>query len=152
MNPTQTFLGDPTAWPFAHCRLFDIQGLWGGRAIYIWGNGHSLTRIVSPTKREQRHVLTLNPAQLTQVWETFIANDFLALEIAPRPGIPDEAHPDITLVNPFGQAHSFGKWAGQIVEPFDRIYAQLLALAQQAAAQPAEFEGPFDWNFEPQPV
>ncbi len=64
-----------------------------------------------------------------------------------RYGVPDEARLTITVVNAAGEGRSVAKWAGQKVERFDRIYAELLRLETQAQSVKTIYTGKYDREF-----
>ncbi len=127
-NPTQAFLGDETHWPSVSIELFDVQGLWGGRRIRVTDGGQMIVQVVQRRMIEQRYELRPSPSDFRQLLSVLIDNDFLTLQPAERPGIPDEARPTITVVNAAGEKCTVAKWAGVKDARFAGIYAEFLRL------------------------
>lgn len=150
-NATETFLGPAAGRAAARCSLYDIQGLWGGQALYVWGGGRALLRRVSRGRQEERFDASLPPDEINRLWAAFIAEDLAALEIETRPGIPDEAYPVICLYNPAGGKLARGKWARQVAPGFDRLLAALNSAATLAAGGRLVYTGDADWDFRPWP-
>ena len=50
-------------------------------------------------------------------------------------GLPDEAHPTVTLTNHKGESHTVAKWARVADARFEAIYQPLLALAARSEGQ-----------------
>ena len=48
VNATRVFLGDEPLWSAACVELNDVQGLWGGRRIYVEGPKRVVVRLVRP--------------------------------------------------------------------------------------------------------
>lgn len=144
--PTAAFLGPATLWQEAELCLRDVQGLWGGREIYVSFN-RIIIRQVSRGMRERR-VVFVDADAAQSLFQLCIENDFLTIEIETRPGLPDEARPTLLLTNNVGNEHTLGKWAGQKVERFDRLYNAILALEKKVELFPAIYEGLFvaDWS------
>jgi hypothetical protein len=143
LNATQQFLGDETQWPAARVELYDVQGLWGGRRIYVEGTKRVVAQLVEPTMRERRYEFALRQDDLKRLLDLFVENDFLTIRPPERAGIPDEARPSIRLVNEDGDEREVAKWAGVTDERFDRLYQALLRL--EALAQEGEpvYRGPY---------
>ncbi len=80
---------------------------------------------------------TLSEAETRPLFQLFIEHDFLTIAIPFRPGIPDEAHPQITLTNARGASHTVGKWARQAEARFDALARALRAVAERL--RPVDF-------------
>ena len=65
------------------------------------------------------------------------------ISIEMRNGLPDEAHPEIALVNASGNRRAVWKWAGQKHERFDRLYAALLQLEEQRQGLTPTYTGKY---------
>lgn len=147
MSLTVAYLGPSTLWQAAKFCLRDVQGLWGGREVYV-----SVARIIVRQVSRgiyERRVEFVNSDAAQALFQLCIENDFLIIEIDSRPGLPDEARPTLTLRNNTGREHTVAKWAGQKVERFDRIYEALLVLEKKAEILPAIYEGPFVPHWSP---
>jgi hypothetical protein len=133
-NETARFLGDPSTWAGARVELADIHGLWGGCAVALAGDGQCRVIRVRlpgyPDGTVERH---LGAAAARALLVQCIAHDLLTIRFPPRPFIvPDEAHPEITLVNAAGERRMVGRWANDPADPrFEAVYGALRALAQR---------------------
>lgn len=141
MSLTAAFLGPSTLWQEAELCLHDVQGLWGGREIYVRLN-QVIVRQVSRGMQERR-VVFVDADAAQSLFQLCIENDFLTIEIEARPGLPDEARTTLVLMNNMGSEHTLAKWAGQKVERFDRLYKAILALEKKVELFPAIYAGPF---------
>lgn len=131
MNETMRFLGPEADWAKATMTLHDIQGLWGGLAVTITGLGRVDVEQRGPALLSGHFTGELSEAETRALFQLFIEHDFLTLAIPFRPGIPDEAHPLLTLTNARGEAHAVGKWARQAEARFDAVARAL----REAAAR-----------------
>lgn len=113
-NRTREFLGSSFT-----VELHDIQGLFGGRNLLIDssgrvlllkaarpGNGHGL--------REARYVSLLVKAEIAELRYLLVTNDLADLEIEERPGIPDEARPEIVVRNAEGETLAAAAWESDL--------------------------------------
>ncbi len=93
---------------------------------------------------ERRYEFTLEMAAWQRLLSVFLENDFVTIQPPDRPGIPDEAHPTITLTNAAGEARACSKWAGVVDDHFDQVYAAMMEL--ETATQHLEpiYNGPFN--------
>lgn len=132
MNATAAFLGSESDWKAARVELDDVQALWGGRRIVLDGTGRVNVQVIEREMHEQRYELEIDRAEIVDILQRFVDNDFLAIRPSDRPGIPDEARPKITLKNASGQATSVAKWAGVKDARFDALYARLLQVEKLA--------------------
>ncbi|MBI5365926.1 MAG: hypothetical protein HZA54_02715 [Planctomycetes bacterium] len=148
-NATATFLGPEAGRGRCRLELQDVHGLWGGNAVFVEHSGRCVVRVVGPGQDEKRYAWKLEPAAAAAFFAMCIESDLVALQIKERPGIPDEGHPVLVLLDARGRAHRVGKWQSDKVPAFDRIYEALLALAKQAEAQKPEFTGKFEWDWRP---
>jgi hypothetical protein len=148
-NYTAEFLGDAASWEKAAIRLDDVQGLWGGRRLFVTGAGKAIVQTVARGMQELRYSLELAPGAFHRLMEICIAQDFLTCAGGVRPGRPDEPCPMITLVNIADEHRSVHKWAGDRNDRFGALYAALLDLETLAAAGEPVHSGAFDWNYAP---
>jgi hypothetical protein len=133
VNETAAFLGAEAEWEKATIALNDIQGLWGGRAVTVTGTGGVSVEQRGPVLRSGHFTARLSESETRALLQLFVEQDFLTIAIPPRPGLPDEAHPQIALTNARGAAHAVGKWARQAEARFDALYVALNALARRLA-------------------
>src|SRR5690349_20707875 len=127
-NATNTFLGSKKVRSAVRITLDDIQPMWGGRQIILPGSGQVTIRIVEHGLVERRYEITLSPVDLGRIFAAIIENDFLTIQPADRPGLPDEGRPKITLANAAHKTHAVEKWAGVKDARFDMIYVALVQL------------------------
>ncbi len=143
VNATRTFLGDEQQWPDTHIALCDVQGLWGGRKITAAGSGQVVVQIVERGMFERRYAFAIDRAGWQRLLNVFLQYDFVTIQPADRPGIPDEARPTITLTNAAGEARTVAKWAGVADDRFEAIYAALIQLETSTQHMEPISSGPF---------
>jgi hypothetical protein len=139
-NATARFLGDPSGWVAARVELADIHGLWGGCDVALAGDGRCvITRVRLPGYPDGTEVRQVGAATARRLLEQCIAQDFVTIRFPSRPFIvPNEAHPQVTLINAAGVRQVVVCWANDPKDPrFEAIYAALLSLAQGRAGDPA---------------
>jgi hypothetical protein len=126
-NATAAFLTSP--W---RIELDDVHGLWGGERCIVWSDGRVWAEAVSPA-RDARQGEARAPAEAVSLLrQTLVATDFITIALPPRPGVPDEACPVITLTNAAGERRPVRKWAGDRHAGFEAVQARLHALAAAA--------------------
>ena len=138
-NTTARFLGDPSGWAGARIELADIHGLWGGCDVILAGDGRCvITRVRLPGYPDGTEARQVSAATVRRLLEQCIAQDFVTIHFPPRPFIvPDEACPQVTLINAAGARQTVARWATDPKDPrFEAIYAALLSLAQGRAGDP----------------
>lgn len=128
-NATAQFLGKDYLWSSTEIILEDVQALHGGIKLQIRGTGYTVITICQPKQGDRRYWFYLNKKELKAVFNQFIQQDFVTLKPGERPGIPDEARPQITLINHRGERHSIAKWAGVKDKRFDKLYNALNKIA-----------------------
>lgn len=143
-NATAKFLGSASAWPKCKIVLHDVQGLFGGRDICIDGLRECIISLVSHGLQEKRFRMKLFPEETYVLRRLCIEGDLATLKIKERPGLPDEARPEITLTNAAGETCSVAKWAGDKVPEFDNLYEALLALERKTGNKKPEYEGKYE--------
>lgn len=128
-NATSKFLGTGEALKKVAINLMDMQALFGGREIAIYGDGATNVKVIyrgSNANKSGTYKMVLSQSEMDQLFAIIIKNDFLTIKMKDRPGVPDEAHPNIILKNLEGKEFSLGKWANDKNERFDAIYNTLL--------------------------
>jgi hypothetical protein len=145
LNATRDFLGDEAQRAAAKFELYDVQGLWGGRIIYAEGLQRAVVRLVQPGMFERRYEFASGD-ELRRILDLFVEHDFLSIQPAERPGIPDEARPRITLVNASGEKRSISKWARVKDERFDTLYRALLHLEEFTHTIEPVYSGPYKFE------
>ncbi len=146
MNATRAFLGDESAWPDARLSLDDVQGLWGGRRIFVAGTGRALVQTISRAMHERRFELALSAGETRALFALCVENDLLTIQPPERAGVPDESRPQITLTNALGERHTVSKWAGVREPRFVAIYTALYALETRSQVLEPAYSGRFDWE------
>jgi hypothetical protein len=134
-NATARFLGPPEGWAAVRLALRDVHGLWGGQEVDVDGAGNGAARLVDRSGAAKTFDLRVPPAQVAALLRQLIEVDFLALTFGPRPGVPDEARPEIRLTNPAGETRVVAKWANDASPAFAGIYQTLLGFLRQAGDQ-----------------
>ncbi len=115
---------------FDEIRLNDLQGGYGGQQIVIKPGGQYQIKIIRPSRQglETREFSgKLRPRDLNRLLRTFKKVRFETIQIRPRAGLPDEARPEIVLVQA-GKTIKKSKWASDKHDRFDRLYGTLLAI------------------------
>jgi len=151
VNKTSRFLGDESTWGDARFIVQDVQGLWGGVEIYVAGTGKTVVRVVTPEEgglKEKRYVSTLDTSVNQILIGAFIKNNFLTINDSERPGIPDEAHPSITLINAEGERHTVWRWDGDMNKRFSNIMSEFRKIWEKVEKTEPVFEGEFMWEFD----
>jgi hypothetical protein len=115
--------------------LLDVQGLWGGRDVWISMDGKAVCRLVTrPQKgqsglQETRYSFELSKEQLATLAECLKKHNFLAIKTTDRYGVPDESRPVIFVKSSEG-THAVAKWANDKHKDFDPIYESLVKIAE----------------------
>ena len=151
-NATAKFLGSEADWPKCKLVLRDVQPLFGGRDVYLDGSGDCILRAVDKGLQEKRYRLKLAAEESQALRRMCIRADLAYLEIKERQGVPDEAHPEISLTSAAGETRKAAKWANDKVPVFDKVYALLAGMAKRTADLKPEFEGPYDRDWKPEPA
>jgi len=132
-NKTAEFLIHEYSWNKASLELRDVQPLFGGVTVRLpgWTHSQAFVSRIAPDGTETKYRLPLKWSQgeKEQIIRLCVEHDFLTIQPAERPGIPDEARPSLTLGNSKRESHTIAKWAGVADARFDAIYQVLLALA-----------------------
>lgn len=124
-------------------RLDDVHGLWGGHTVVLDADGNVFVRKVRRPD-EQRHHLKLPADELAGMLAFIASCGIRDYREHARPGVPDEAHPRITVTLAGQEKITAAKWANDKVPEFDKLYARLLQLAERAVKTPAYLKQPFD--------
>lgn len=136
-NETKEFLGDESTWDKIQIELKDVQGLYGGRNMFISGSGEVVVEIVKPNPPKSllthKYQFMLSDSEINRLINMFIEKDFLTIIVSNRKGIPDESKPEIKLKNANGEGHSVAIWAGDLEENkrFADIYQELLMIEKR---------------------
>ena len=134
--------------------LLDVQGLWGGRHLWISLDSNAVCRFVGPPKegesglQETRYEFAVPEEQLSSLFELITKHSFFLIRTKDRYGVPDEARPAI-FVKSEAKFNAVGKWANDEHKDFDPIYKFLLKIAESGKKGKKTYQGTFDWNWKP---
>ena len=159
-NDTETFLGDLKERKKAMIHYNDMNGMHGGSIIVVNGMGNAMVQIVTPENAqqkmwEQRYAFDLSHAQLDEIWTQLIQNDVMTIQLADRPGAPDETRIHVSLTNGSDDLLRLETWAQASLPPdsypkssrarFDKACLALKRLAHLARTEKKPVkEGPYD--------
>lgn len=130
--------------------LRDVQPLWGGRNVYLFGDGRLFVQIVARGAQETRYALRIEPAKVEELADLLREHRFWQIEIEERPGLPDEARPEIEVTWQSGAHKAVAKWANDAHPDFDAIYAWLIELAESVTGQTPVYVGPYEEDWRPE--
>lgn len=135
--------------------LSDVQGLFGGQDLWALRDGTAFVQFAghSPDHGElwsSRYRFRVTASQWKEVERLVGVHKFATIKTPQRPGVPDEARPDITLLTQSGTRVTISKWANDKVPDFDAVYNYLLELTQ-AGRKGGELIGEqrYDWEWRP---
>lgn len=136
----------PLNWVVMH----DIQGLWGGEAIWVKEDRTAIIQVVESGQKEKRYRARVRDAAWTELERLIGAHDFLHLQISPRRVEPDEAHPLVALVTKDGTRARVGKLGNDSHPRFDALYGHLREMCRATeGARELIHEGEYDWSWCP---
>jgi len=124
--------------------LLDVQGLFGGRNIYLSFDGVGFVQLVRPGQEEKRYRIKLTELELVELKKCIQENDFLNLNIVERLGVPDEAYPTIILIFKDGKSKSVSKWANDTNRQFDALYYWILRQERFVENKKPIYSGAYD--------
>jgi hypothetical protein len=140
--------------PLGAVVLYDVQGLFGGRALWASEGGTAFVQVVGPAPAgesglwEKRYKTKLAGEQWAEAERLVGAHHFLTLGLPERPGVPDEACPVIAVVTKAGATAKARKWAGDKQPDFDALYGYLVTLCRPEGELVRE--GPFEGQWRPE--
>lgn len=135
--------------------LSDVQNLFGGRCLFLRGDGSGFCQIVAPDGehatglREKRYRLQLPPRDMLNLSQLVRDHSFFGISIKERPGVPDEARPAIFVETSSGKSARVSKWANDRHDDFDAIYSWLLEQVTQSQDGNPVHQGEYDGNWRP---
>jgi len=129
--------------------LRDVHPLWGGRNVYLFGDGRLFIQLVGREGQEARYALQVEPTTVEELASLLREHHFTQMEIEERPGLPDEARPEIEVTWRSGARKTLAKWGNDVHPDFDAIYARLIEFAEGATDQTAVYVGPYDESLRP---
>jgi len=145
--PLVSRAADPTPTAAIVVRLDDVQGLFAGQTLVLDADGNLFARKVSVNK-EQRYHIKLPPDELTALLAFIPSSGISDYHEHKRPGVPDEARPQITLTLPNQKKLIAEKWADDKAPHFDKLYERLLQLIERAAKTRAYRKQQYDYRSE----
>jgi len=134
--------------------LRDVQGLFGGQDFYLKKDGTLTVVIAKPVEgkpglQASEYASKLDEKEMAALIELLKKHDFVSIRTQKRPGVPDEAHPEITLRLEKQAACTIRKWANEEHPDFDAIYKALLDRCTAAAKTKAVREEKYDYAWRP---
>jgi hypothetical protein len=133
--------------------LRDVQGLYGGRNIYVFPDGRVVAQIVTPTEtglHERRFNMMLTKDQQESLRRLLSQHSLSRIHIPLHPGIPDQARPEITAIYSDGTAITVAKWDDDRHPDFDALYDHLLYFTRQTEKMKPVWEGRYDHEWQPE--
>jgi hypothetical protein len=133
--------------------LHDVQGLYGGNALWVAQDRTAIIQIVGPPPTrgsglwEKRYRTEIAPEKWAEVERLVGAHHLLNAKSSERGGVPDEAHPLIVATPQIGAEVKVRKWANDENQDFDPVYRYLLGLCGEHGE--LVNEGAFDWDWRP---
>jgi hypothetical protein len=140
---------------FEQLVLLDVQGLWGGRDLWIAADGSAVCRIAGlPTQnqtglQETRSTFSISAGQATALAGLIKKHKILRIKTEDRCGQPDEARP-IIYIRMNSKTHAVAKWANDKHRDFDPIYELLLKIVETGKQATPRNTGAYDWEWRPE--
>ncbi|MCP4602335.1 MAG: hypothetical protein GY847_17770 [Proteobacteria bacterium] len=134
--------------------LLDVQGLWGGRDLWILDDGTAYCRIVVPPEagesglQEKRYRFNIPQEDIDRLVELIQSHEFFSIQTEDRLGVPDKARP-IIYVAAGDRTAVVAKWANDRHPDFDPIYEVLVELAEVGENGELVWSGSLDWEWRP---
>lgn len=131
--------------------LRDVGALRGGQVVFIAGSGACAVQIIKPGQgglQENRYNLKLTDEQMLQLADLIDKHNFFTVQIAGRPGVPDEGRPEITVRLIGGKERAVSKWSNDKNEDFDAVHQWLLGLTETLKGEPV-YTGKYDYKWWP---
>ncbi len=134
--------------------LLDVQGLWGGRDLWISSDGSAFCRVVEPPAKggsgllETLYSFTISDGQRVALHSLFNTHHFCSIQIEDRYGLPDEARP-IIVIRAGGEICRAAKWLNDSHQGFDSIYKHLLMIVENGRLGKKIGSGTYDWRWKP---
>ncbi len=135
--------------------LLDVQGLHGGRDLWIAADGSGTCRVVRAPEGEEpglqstRYSVRLSKEQQAAIVELVKKHDYFSIKTSNRIGIPDEAFPYI-LIKSGQKTYAVGKWQSDKHPQFDPIYQALLNIVNTAKKGEVNKKGSYDMDWQPE--
>jgi len=135
--------------------LLDVQGLFGGRNVWVSHDGTGWCKIVRRPKpgetglMEMLYRVKLSQDETAALAELVRAHDVSSIRMRDRSGVPDEGRPAIYL-SADGKEAAVEKWANDKNDDFDAIYASLVKIADAAKETEQVRWGPYQAGWTPE--
>jgi hypothetical protein len=136
--------------PINEIELHDLS-FFGGCSAKLKRNAESTVRrvFIKKSMKERRFRFIPHEDFFKNLDTILQTHNFFALAEQPtRPGVPDEAHPKITITLASGKTKTVWKWINDKVPDFDPIYNAILDYikAVDSSIKP-KYDGNFDANY-----
>ncbi|MGZ3422221.1 MAG: hypothetical protein ACXVEE_30405 [Polyangiales bacterium] len=146
-RPTRNAPLPRAAW--SRVELRDIEGLWGGYVVTVFGDGDFWFELVDRTKVSRLYRATLHPSGMSDLGAVLARHDPRAMRVPMRNGVPGESCPTLSVIGE-GFTHRVSKWANDKHPDFDAVASWLRATGDNLAKATAPvWTGPFDWHWSP---
>mgnify|MGYP000052914573 CR=1 FL=1 len=132
--------------------LRDVQGLHGGRNVYVSANGSVVVQRVRSSETglyERRFGFKLDAKELAALLALLEKYPPAKFHIAPRPGIPEQARTEISLHRGEGIV-TIAKWENDRHPDFDRAYSRLLQFESRYKDCKPLWEGKYNPDWRPE--
>ena len=136
--------------------LLDVQGLWGGRDLWVAADGKAWVRYVAPPKKadqpglqEEIYKFSITEDGMKTLLGLIREHHFFAIQIKERPGVPDESRPMI-YVRSGERERTVAKWGSDKNPDFDPILQFLLKSAAEGKKGELLFSRALDRSWKPE--
>jgi len=140
---------------FDQAVLLDVQGLYGGRDLWLSSDGKAVCRFVGQgVPQETRFEFEASREQLARLRNALQKHGFSSIWVPRRDGVPDEAHPKIFIASGSHQV-AVAKWDNDKNADFDAVYNILLEIAEsgkkgkQLPVDKVDRNQNCDWGWKP---
>ena len=150
-NPTLEEASGEFEWLMIH----NIQGLYGGRALYIRPDGTTVAQKVvigDEDLRDHHFEGALDAGARARIADLLVEHGFRSMAVPDRLGIPDETRTVLVVRFRDGTVTQLSKWDEDRYEPFDALSGHLMGIADALAAGRSSHEGAFDYAWRPDGV
>jgi hypothetical protein len=148
-NETGRFLGSEADQAWARLELHAVHALYGGVDIALCASGSACVRIADKGLAERRFLFTIPEKDARAIVATAIAQDILGVKLKDRPGVPDEARPQLVLENALGQSRDVSHWANDDTPALQAVEVGLHDLVNKTEKLEPAFSGKYDWSYHP---
>ena len=129
---TKEFLGSPDTWREAKIELDEIDDVWGGKRITIYGDGTAFVKIVDLAHIAETYRLELEQDQAPDLFTAMLDSDVLAVD--GEQADEYDVCALLTITNAAGEVRSVRIWElAPNRERFDDVRNQLSAIHERMA-------------------